>query len=169
MGARKWIFEKSPTLPESKISKKIPPNVLTRFSDKYWISSFKNIRNFQNRFSSLRDILILKFTIFGNFGFRTDLYPQVIRIGSPEVTHSNEIHDPQDLKWKKKMCAIFRILALTLSDWYYACGYLKQILVSKNYQIFDFLFFPWKFLVFSIWPSPKIWTKTYSFATDGFR
>ena len=79
MGARKWIFEKSPTLPESKISKKTSPNVLTRFPDKYWILSFKNIRNFQNRFSSLRDILISKLWNFENFGFRPDLYPRSYR------------------------------------------------------------------------------------------
>ena len=78
-GGEKVDFRKITNFTEWKKSKKTSPNVLTRFSDKYWISSFKNIRNFQNRFSSLRDILILKLWNFENFGFRPDLYPRSYR------------------------------------------------------------------------------------------
>ena len=59
------FFEKLRTVPDSLISIKTPPNALTRFPGKYWTSSLKKIENFQNRFSSLRDILILKSWIFG--------------------------------------------------------------------------------------------------------
>ena len=66
-GCESGFSEKTLSLPQPKISKEASPNALTRFSRKSQISPFIIIQNFQNPFSSLREILISKFEIFGNF------------------------------------------------------------------------------------------------------
>ena len=64
LGWCRWIFEKPPGRPGSKIWKKTSPIALTRRTRKSYPSAFQNTKNFCIALSSLREILVLNLRIF---------------------------------------------------------------------------------------------------------
>ena len=135
VGLWKWIFEKSPSRSHPKIWKNTSPIALTHTARKSYPSAFQNTKIFWKNRNSFGDIAILSWTIFGNFWFSAEYWPNIQGISPKSDRNLGKwmwTRETPKWKWTKKLCANFLKLPIIARTWDFVYDILMYFYVPKK-------------------------------------